>query len=227
MTTVYLTSLADLVQQTERLVGVVEAQRRRFAALDLEVSALEREATLLTVTNATLDKLLELLTVESVGKVEQLVTRGLRTVFHDQRLAFRFEVTTKFRAPWLEPRLIHEGIEAPILDAFGGGPATLVAFILRIVVISRLRLAPVLLLDEPFSMVSSAYVDRVGVLLRDLSQTLGLTIVMVTHQDQFLTHADRAYRAQGDPHGPSGTVFLPLLDMGPDSQGRGSAPAVP
>lgn len=217
-------SVSELVQRTERMVGLVEAQQRRVRSLTREVAELETESSVLTMTTATLDRLLQMLQAEAVGKVEQLVTHGLQVVFPDQKISFRFEVTTKFRAPWLEPRLIHNGVEGPILDAFGGGPASVAAFILRVVVISRMNLAPLILLDEPFAWVSQEYVDRVGVLLKDLCKSLGLTIVMVSHQTAFLQHADRAYQAEGDSHGSSGTVFTRIVGTEPDSADLGGSP---
>lgn len=218
--------LNELQTRTNRLQGVVDAHVAREAGLQAEVIVLEKDAVLLTSTSATFDKLVEILTIESVGKVEQLVTHGLRTVFTDQDLSFRFEVSTKFREPWMEPRLIDNGVEAPILDAFGGGPAVLVAFILRLVVISRMHLAPVVLLDEPFSMVSDKYLDRVGLLLRDLCRTLKLTILMVTHQPSFIEHADHAYRATGTTHDTDG-VTLRRVESGPDTGGVGRTPDAP
>lgn len=214
---------AKLRGNAHRVMGLVEGQERRVEALRGEITAQEVEAAILTASSATLDRLLEALSVEAVGKVEQLVTHGLQTVFPDQQLQFRFEVTTKFRAPWLEPRVIHNGVEQPILDAFGGGVATLAAFILRIVVIGRMKLAPIVFLDEPFGMVSDEYLDRVAVLLKDLSRTLGLKIVMVTHLTSvFPPYADRAYRAEQGADGS--TVFTPV-DPHADSAG-GGLPAV-
>jgi len=205
-------TLPELVQQTERLVGLVGGQQQRVASLTAEVDRGEQESTLLTVTQATLDKLLQTMSAESVGKVERLVTYGLKTVFPDQDLTFRFDIQTKFRQPWLEPHLVHhrpghEDVDEPIVDAFGGGPASVVAFILRVVVVSRMGLAPLILLDEPFSMVSmdGSYLSRVGALLKDLSRSLKLQILMVTQLPEFLAHADRAYQAEESLHG--GTVF--------------------
>jgi len=94
-------TLPELVQQTERLVGLVGGQQQRVASLTAEVDRGEQESTLLTVTQATLDKLLQTMSAESVGKVERLVTYGLKTVFPDQDLTFRFDIQTKFRQPWL------------------------------------------------------------------------------------------------------------------------------
>lgn len=211
-----MTDLATLTERTQRLVGALDGQRNRVDALTAEVADLEADVTLLTVTQATIDTLLQTMTAESVGKVERLVTYGLQTVFPDQQLSFRFDITTKYQQPWLEPRLVDGGIDQPILDAFGGGPASLVAFILRVVVVSRMKLAPVILLDEPFAMVSTdgGYVDRVGSLLKHLCQSLGLTIVMVSQQPKFLDHADQAYSVEGSPHGPTGTTFAKLVGGG-------------
>lgn len=194
----------QLKSATDRLVGVVDAERGRVAALQAEVAALQAEIQLLTYTSATLESLLKAVSVESLDTVEQLVTYGLRTIFDDQQLSFKMVVSTKFKAQWMEPRLVDKGVEGPILDAFGGGPATVVAFLLRVLVCKRLGLAPVILLDEPFAMVSTEYVENVARLLQELAAKLGFTFIMVTQDRGFTEYADHAYEAQETA---AGTVF--------------------
>lgn len=191
---------------TNRLVGVVEAQVQARDAVAKEVKDLDAEIEVLTYSSATLESLLKMVSVESLDTVEQLVTYGLRTIFDDQALAFKIEVTTKFKQQWMEPKLIAGQVEAPILDSFGGGPAEVVAFLLRVLVVRRLGLAPVLLLDEPFSMVSAEYVENVAKLLRELADKLGFTFIVITHDRGFLSYAHHGYEAVETS---GGTVFKP------------------
>ena len=122
-------------------------------------------------------------------------------VFDDLQLSFKFVQSQQRGVPALEPVLVDGGVEAPLLESFGGGPATVVAFLLRLIVAHRLQLHPVLLLDESFAQVSSQYVGNVAKLLKELAAQLGWTFVLVTHQTGFLLEADRAYHVVETPDG--------------------------
>jgi ABC-type thiamine transport system ATPase subunit len=135
----------------------------------------------------------------------------LQTAFPEQKLACRLEASTKRGQQAIEVRLVHATtggvVDAPILEAFGGGPASVISFLLRLLVVRRTKLAPVLLLDEAFAFVSAEYVEGVAKLLRELADKLGLTIVLVTHQPVFLEVAHVAYRISQDK---GAAVFTPV-----------------
>lgn len=194
-------TISELHTQTQRLLGLHEAQTAKVQHLQSQIAALDAESTLLTHVNATLDTLIDLTTRESMGSVEQLVTYGLHVVFADLPLTFRLQVDTKRGTQWVEPRLVSGPVDAPILDAFGGGPSAVVGFLLRLLVCRRLGLAPVLLLDEPFSFVSAQYVEPLAKLLRELADAVGVTLLLVTHDRTYLQHATHAYEAVTTAHG--------------------------
>lgn len=201
---------AHLQTAVDRAYGRYEAQVEAVDQLRQEIGRLEREESLLTLSGTALQTLLNLIAMESLVEIEQLVTYGLQSVFDDQSLTFRLQVETKRGGQTVTPRLVQGRVEAEILDAFGGGPATVAAFLLRLLVVRRLGLAPVILLDEAFSMVSEQYVPRVAALLRELAERLQFTILLVTHQPAFLPYAHRAYEAVGRPakDGVPETVFV-------------------
>lgn len=183
-----------------------EVQQHRVNTLAAEIAQLDGEAHLLTHVTATLDTLIELTTRESMGSVEALVTHGLHAVFADLPLTFRLQIDTKRGTQWVEPRLVSGAVDAPILGAFGGGPAAVVGFLLRLLVCRRLGLAPVLLLDEPFAFVARQYVEPLAKLLRELADAAGVTLVLVTHDPAYLAHATRAYTVAETPHGNTFTA---------------------
>ena len=197
----------QLRNAVERQLGVVEAQRQTVATLTTEVKDLNDEIAILTFTSTALEQLLKAVSVESLETVEQLVTYGLRTIFDDQALGFKIEVGTKFKQQWMDPKLVQGAVSGPILDSYGGGPATVVSFLLRLLVCRRLGLAPVLILDEQFSMVSAEYVENVAKLLRELADKLGFTFILVTHDRGFLTYAHHGYEAKETS---GGTIFEPV-----------------
>lgn len=80
------------------------------------------------------------------------------------------------------------------MEAFGGGPASIISLILRVLAIRRLKKWPLLALDETLAAVSDDYVDQTGVFLRELSARTGIPILLVTHKPAFLDHAVNGYR---------------------------------
>ena len=204
MPTVPLADVEALCRSTEQLLGQGQAHQHVLAGLERDVEGLETEATVLGLTNTAIQTLLSTVSVESMEAVETLVSYGLRVIFDDQALSFRMAAETKRGVQWMEPRLVQDGIDGPILDSFGGGPASVVAFLLRVLACRRLGLAPVILLDETFAMVSENYVPNVAKLLRELADSMGYTILLVTHQPAFVDYATRVYEAveSGD-----GTLF--------------------
>lgn len=195
------TKYSQLREAAARLMGTAEATIQQRDAVGREIATLTDDIQVLTYTTTALDQLLKAVSLESLESVESLVTYGLRTIFDDQALSFRIDVSTKFRMQWMEPRLKAGEVEASILDAFGGGPATVVAFLLRVLVCRRLGLAPVIVLDEPFAMVSADYTENVAKLLRELCDKLGFTILLVTHDPSFVQYAHHAYEAVETSHG--------------------------
>jgi hypothetical protein len=139
-----------------------------------------------------------------VKAVERIGTEGLRTVFPDLNLSLEADVGLKynkiavdffFRRGDKEHPSSHRGHP---LGSFGGGPASLVSLVLRILAVKKLNLAPFLLLDESLGAVSDEYIDYTSQFIRALSKELGFDILLVTHKHSFLSHANQGYVCQED-----------------------------
>ena len=83
------------------------------------------------------------------------------------------------------------------LSASGGGAVDVASFALRVASWSmcRPRLRNVLLLDEPFKHLSASLLSRAGEMIKQLSEQLGLQVVMVTHSEELAATADRQFTA--------------------------------
>ena len=84
--------------------------------------------------------------------------------------------------------------EGSCMDAYGGSIATVESVLLRIVVLNRRGLRPLLLLDESLSAVAEHYVPRVGKFLALLSERMGLDVLAVSHNPSLVEAATNAYR---------------------------------
>lgn len=191
-----------LRHQTEQLVGKYEERRKRADELAVEVTTLDGEVGLLTLVEGTLNVLLQQTSAANLKAIEELVTSGLQAIFDDLSLSFHFQVDTVRGQQSLTPVLASNGkVEGPILDSHGGGPAQVVALLLRVLTVHRLGLFPLVALDESLSMVSERYVANCARFLKGLCERLGMTILLVTHQPAFVVEATRAYEIAGGPSG--------------------------
>jgi DNA repair exonuclease SbcCD ATPase subunit len=81
------------------------------------------------------------------------------------------------------------------LDASGGGVVDVASFALRVASWSMQKPQSdnVLILDEPFKNLSADLLPRAGEMLKQISERLGLQIIMVTHAEQLTETADRVF----------------------------------
>jgi DNA repair exonuclease SbcCD ATPase subunit len=127
--------------------------------------------------------------------IERLVTYGLQSVFADDGL--RFTVTTRVLRG--QSAIEFALNDRPVVSAHGGGVAAVVGFILRVVVTLLSGRRRFLYLDEPFAAVSAHYRPALAQFIRELADRADLQLLIVTHDEDIPTIADRHYqfRLQG------------------------------
>ena len=138
--------------------------------------------------------LMDILVVKQVHAVESVVTEGLQTIFYDQDLSFEADVGPKYNKVAVEFFIREGSKDNPLshrgrpLEAFGGGPSSIASLALRILTVLRLKLWPLLVLDEALVAVSDDYIDQTGQFLQSLADKLGFDVMLVTHKPAFLSH---------------------------------------
>lgn len=186
-TAVRLTTLRDRLQDEQ-------------VAKQKEVEELSARVELLTKVSELFRVLMDVMVVKQVRAIEGVVTEGLQSIFHDLDLRFESEVDQRYgkiaidffvRQGDKDNPLSHRGKP---LEAFGGGPSSVASLILRLLTVLRLKLWPVLILDEALGAVSDEYTEQTGQFLRSLAGKMGVDVLLVTHKQAFLEHANQAYR---------------------------------
>lgn len=210
--------LRQRVQALNRSATKVQAVRDQVAA-DLE--AKHREVLCLTARVERLSKVGELLrslmdklVLDQVHSIERVVSEGLQTIFFDQRLSFEAEVSQKYNKVAID-FFLRQGEEAMAvrghpLESFGGGPSSIASLVLRLLALMRLKRAPVLFLDETLAAVSDDYLDAAGQFLKKLAATTGIDILLVTHKQALLDHANLAYQGHEVTDADDGSWALGL-----------------
>lgn len=202
------------MEDIETLAQRVASNRRELDSALGEARAvlsrgkeLENEILRLTTENETLEQVAVLLNslgeerqAQAQGTIETLVTEGLQTIFDDS-LTFHIVSTQKAKTSGIEfvvrSALSTTAVETPVMEARGGGLSATIGFLLRTVVMllsASERRENLLVLDETFAHVSAEYLESLGQFLRQIVDRSGIQILLVTHQPEFLEHADKAYK---------------------------------
>jgi DNA repair exonuclease SbcCD ATPase subunit len=84
------------------------------------------------------------------------------------------------------------------LTSSGGGAVDIAAFALRVASWSMQtpKSRPVLILDEPCRFLSAGLLPKASEMLKEISERLGLQIIMVTHSEELMDSADRVIRVR-------------------------------
>lgn len=196
------TRVRALGNRSAQLVALRDRLKTELTSKQEEVQELSDRIEKLTKVGELFRLLLDLLVDKQVRVVEGVVTEGLQSIFHDLNLSFEAEVGSKYnkvsvdffmRQGAKDDALSHRGKP---LEAFGGGPSSVASLVLRILTVLRLKLHPVLVLDEALGAVSDEYTDQTGRFLASLADKMGIDVLLVTHKPAFLEHADVAYRCE-------------------------------
>lgn len=135
---------------------------------------------------------------DGVKALESLQKEGLQAVFHDQDLSVRadVEVSRGKVSVSLVTLQTRNGVqvEGPSLDGFGGAVSTVQSILLRLAIIFRRGLKPILILDETLPAFDGRYVHSMGEFLKVLCHRLNVDILLITHNPALVEAADRAYR---------------------------------
>lgn len=171
----------------------------RLRQVEAEVARLEGEVELSELVGTLFRTLIDEEITTGVKAVEELLTEGQRVVFTDQDLSVKAVVEVergKVAVDLLTVQTHPDGsvIEGLSREAFGGAVTTVQSVLLRVLVILKRGLRPVLFLDETLPAFDSGYVHNMGAFLRVLCSRLGVDILLVSHNPAMVEAADHAYR---------------------------------
>ncbi len=185
----------------DRIAGEKETREREIVELTKRQDALVK-------VNELFRLLLDRLILGQIQKISSLVTQGIQAIGW-RSLRFEADVSYKYNRVavdfyFAKGDLEKGGFRAPPLGSFGGGPSSVAALLLRILVLLRLKRRPILFLDESLLAVSQEYVDATSDFLRKFSTKSGVNLLLVTHNPGFMEAATMAYQAhpETDPANP-------------------------
>ncbi len=126
--------------------------------------------------------------------ISDIATMALEAVF-DNPYKLAVEFTQRRNKTECDLYFIRESEKMDPLSASGGGAVDVASFALRVASwsMSVPHTRNTLILDEPFRYLSSNLLPKASDMLKEVSNRLGLQIVMVTHADELIESADKVF----------------------------------
>ena len=191
--------VSDLRSKVDRINGRRAVVQSSLRTVESEIKLLEQEEDLLNLVSAMFRSLIDQEVADGVKAVETLQTEGLQAVFDDQDLSVRASIEESRGKVSVELITVHtkpDGttVEGLAKDDFGGSVLTVQSVLLRVIIMLRRGLRPLLLLDESLPAFDANYISNMGSFLSELCSRLGIDILMVTHNPALFDAADRSYR---------------------------------
>ena len=145
-----------------------------------------------------IDKAIQIISANGIGKIESVVSDGLKLVFDDD-LQLVIERKEGARGDSYKILVKKGDIIGPPIDTFGGGVVNVISFLLRVIMIQRFKLSKFMALDESFNNLSEEYIPRLSQMLKTLCDDYNYTILSVTHQPVLASAADKVFTVEEGP----------------------------
>jgi ABC-type iron transport system FetAB ATPase subunit len=164
-----------------------------------EIRDLEAEDEILDHVAALFRTLIDAEVTDNAKAVERLLTEGLQAVFEDMDLSVKAAINVQRGKVAVDLITIQKQADGSLTegdstDVYGGSVATIESVLLRVIVVLRRGMRPLLLLDESLGAVAEHYVPNVGRFLSLLCRRLDMDVLAVTHNPTLVEAADRSYR---------------------------------
>lgn len=201
-----LPDITGLRSKVDRATALRDDAVRRYEEVKTEIRSLENEEELLGLVSELFRRMIDLEVTTGVKAVEKLQSEGLQSVFTDQDISVEAEVDVvrgkvSVDLTTVQNRPDGSTIKGSSTEGFGGSVTTVQSVLLRLTVILRRGLRPLVLLDEALPAFDAEYIVNVGDFLKVLCDRLGVDILMVTHNIPLWESVNSAYRAVRHPKG--------------------------
>lgn len=163
-----------------------------------KINELEAQKVMNVKALAVIDRAIQVISANGIGKVESIVSDGLKLVF-DQDLRLVIERKEGARGDSYRLMVQDGDVIGPPIDTMGGGVVNVISFLLRVIMIQRFRLNKFIALDESFNNVSADRLPRVSEMLRSLCDDHGYTILAITQAPLLASAANRVFSVEKGP----------------------------
>lgn len=187
-----MTNLPALRRLVERATGERARVEKNLSVAQRSLETLEKRSRRLEKAQAIIQEVAKLTQQELEFHVSDLVSHALAAVF---RNPYTFSLQFNVRRNKTEADLLWQRGDS-CFQPNGGGVRDVSSFALRVAfwTLQDKHSAPVLILDEPFKgLKPTTLQERAGQLMKEVAETLGVQILMVSHDSALAEAADTSY----------------------------------
>ncbi len=189
----------NLTSRFYRLKTLKENCEKRIDDLETEIAFLELDKDKKTEAGVILDTLAQDEVERGVSAYISLLEEGLKAIFPEQEVGLSAEISRVRGKVAVNLKTTFKGqdgleIVGDGMDAFGGAVTTIQSLLLRISLILKRNLRPVLILDETFPAVDESRVEILVEFLKVLCARLDMDILCITHDPTISDNCDIGYK---------------------------------
>jgi ABC-type uncharacterized transport system YnjBCD ATPase subunit len=197
-------SLKQKIDSNLYSVALRDSLKEEITSLKSKGGKLSEDIEVLEKVSILFQQLSSLKKKELQKKVETLIGYGLKVIFQED-IKFIIESEIKGNNISFEFKLESNGQQTGIFDCRGGGIISVISYLLRVLMLIMIKpsLRKLLVLDEPFSMLSESYRENMKSLLSVLSEKTGIQHIIVTHLPEIAVCGDVQYEVSLGSNGYS------------------------
>jgi DNA repair exonuclease SbcCD ATPase subunit len=178
----------------------------RIEALTSEIASRDKVKDELMQVAVLFEQMAEEEVNRGVNTYVDLLEEGLKAIFPEQKISLEADVSKQRNkiAVKLKTKVVGDDgieVEAEGIDSFGGALTTIQSLLLRVSLIMRSQLRPLLILDESFPAVDSSRVHLLVEFLKVLCRKLNMDILCITHDPSIAEGADIGYKIKPSSQG--------------------------
>lgn len=128
-------------------------------------------------------------------QISNLVSLALASVFPDP-YTFKVEFVQRRNRTECDFFFVKDGNSIEPISSSGGGAIDVAGFALRIAIWSLKKSHPIFILDESFRFVSVDLQEKCSQMLKELSDKLGIQIILISHLPNIINSADTAIKVE-------------------------------
>jgi DNA repair exonuclease SbcCD ATPase subunit len=191
-------SLSEFKAKKAEAQSLLNSHMSTIARNKTKMVEIEAEKTQHVKAIGVMDKAIQIVSANGIGKIESVVSDGLKLIF-DSDYKLIIERKDGVRGESYKILLEKNGFTAPPIESVGGGLVNVISFLLRVIMIQRFKLAKLIVLDESMNNVSPEFIPKVSEMLKTLCDEHGYVILAITQQSALASSADRVFRVENGP----------------------------
>jgi len=214
-------SLSDLDTRYKKLLGMQSRQKKVAESLASELEKTKDQVVLYTQALEVITSLADEARQNFKIEVDRLVTLAIKSVF-SENFGFDLQMTIKNNRlqclPTITETVDGETTTYTPKDDMGGSILDSIGFAFRILLqkFGREKTRKILLLDEPMKNTGHGeLLTKAGGMLTELSKSLGLQLILITHDQELAEIGDRVWQVTRTKDRSSAVLTHPAIPNKP------------